>query len=50
MEKEKLLLADTKRYVNQPRNLSMSIEKLKKTGISFPSSYEGILQCIKESN
>lgn len=50
MEKEKLLLADTKRYVNQPRNLSMSIEKLKKTGISFPSSYEGTLQCIKESN
>ena len=50
MKKEKLLFADKKRYMNQPRNLSMSIEKFKKTGISFPSSYEGILQCIKESN
>ena len=48
MEKEKLLFADKKRYMNQPRNLNMSMEKLKKEGIIFPSSYEGISQCVKE--
>lgn len=38
---EKLVQADTERFPVHPRNLSMSLEKLRKYRLDFPSTYEG---------
>lgn len=39
---EELVLEDEKRYADRPRNISMSIEKLKNYGIDFGSTLEGL--------
>lgn len=47
LDKERLLFPDRERYAEQPRNLSMNIEKIKQWGITFPNTLQGILQCIQ---
>lgn len=46
LDKSRILFPEKNRYAQQPRNLSMSIEKIKNRGILFPTTYEGICQCV----
>ena len=44
---ERLVRADTERYGQQGRNLSMDCSALQKEGISFSSTGAGVLSCLK---
>lgn len=45
-----ILLKDTERYKEQPRDLRIRNTKLKTHGIHFPTTQEGISKCLKEFN
>lgn len=46
--KAKLVVADQERYQENPRNLCMNTEKLKRQGIEFLKSKDGILKCLSD--
>ena len=46
---EEWILADTERFPEHPRNLSMSLGKLRSQGIDFPSTYDGFKIALEKA-
>jgi dTDP-4-dehydrorhamnose reductase len=42
------LIPNTQAFADSPRDISMNTEKIRATGIFFPSTQEGLLQALKE--
>lgn len=48
-ERGELVIADETRFLSNPRNLTMDMEKIRSMGIDFPETVSGFEKCLKDS-